>query len=148
MKTTWIAFTLMVCLSFTACGADSPAVGTWVLDGEATLKSFEENPPKDLPPQAMDPVKGMIKSMTGTMTMKADGTFEGVMGMPNPMTGEVKSQNAKGTWTLEGEKFSITTTEQDGKVDETPDTETAVLKDGVITVTPGGAPFKVFFKKQ
>jgi hypothetical protein len=149
MKKTWMAFALMFCLSFAACGGPvSPAVGTWVLDGEAALKSFEANPPEGMPPQALEPMKNMIKGMKGEMTMNADGTFEGVMEMPNPMTGEVKPSTAKGTWTLEGEKLSITTTEQDGKPEETPDTETAVLKDGVITVTPAGAPFSILFKKK
>ena len=167
MKKTWIAFALMACLSFAACGNGgtdgggdgdgdsgkpevtvSPAVGTWVLDTEAALKSFTDNPPEGMPPQALEPMKKMISAMKGEMTMNADGTFEGVMEMPNPMTGEVTAQAAKGTWTLEGEKFSITTTEQDGEVDETPDTEVAVMKDGVITITPDGAPFSIFFKKK
>lgn len=164
MKKTWIAFALMACLSFAACGngggtdggddgdngseAVSPAVGTWVMDTDSALKMLTDNPPEGMPPQALAPITNMIKAMKGTMTVNADGTYEGLMEMPNPMTGEISTHPAKGTWTLEGDKFTITTTEQDGEVQETPDTEVAVMKDGVITITPDGAPFSIFFKKK
>ena len=161
MKKMWIAFALVSCLAFAACGSGgedggngdsgkpaSPAVGTWVIDSAANLKSFEAGMDPNLPPQMLEQMKGMLAAIKGEMKVNADGTFTGAMEMPNPMTGKAESQKAEGTWTLEGDQFSITTTSENGKPKENPDTEVATLKDGLITVSPAGAPFSIIFKKK
>jgi hypothetical protein len=161
MKKTCIALALVSCLAFAACGSGgedggsgdsgqpaSPAVGTWVIDTAATLKSIESGLDPNTPPQMVEQMKEMIGAIKGKMKVNADGTFTGDMEMPSPMGGEAESQRGEGTWTLEGDQFSITTTSENGQPKENPDTETATLKDGVITVSPAGAPFSIIFRKQ
>ena len=163
MREYWIAFALMACLAIAACGSGSgteggteggssesvsPAVGVWVIDVDATMESFDAGKDPETPPQMAEMVKGMVKAMTGEMTVNADGTYVGVMEMANPMSGQKETQKGEGTWTLEGDQFSITTTKENGKPKENPDTETATLKDGRITISPEGGPFSIIFKKK
>ncbi len=160
MKKLWIAFALMACLSFAACGessdgggdsaeeAVSPMVGTWVFDTDTAVAAIEKKLAEDPVPMG-GMMLDIVKSMKAEMVISEDGTFTADMKMPDPMTGESKSETARGTWKLDGDQITITTTEKNGKVDENPDTQSATVKDGVITVpAQGGSPFEMVFRKK
>ena len=164
MSKLWIVFAMVACLSFAACGAQGggesgeggeggeggadPMVGTWELDTSAAVKAVEAKLAAEPNPMGEMMIQ-MVKAMKAEMTLAEDGTYTARMQMKNPMSGEEKNQTAKGTWKLEGDKFSLTTVEEDGVAKEVPDVKVAIYKDGKIVIAgEGGAPFNMIFKKK
>ncbi|MCK5943319.1 MAG: hypothetical protein KAI24_15165 [Planctomycetes bacterium] len=127
------------------CGGDAAAsaAGTYQIDKaafEASMKAEmkdqpTEGPAADMAKQAMEQ---MMASLSGSIELKQDGTCTMKMSMGGPETVET------GTWKLDGDKLSVTTT-KDGKEE----TNVAKFADGVITIEEeqGGKTVQMKFKK-
>jgi hypothetical protein len=129
MKQALILTLLALFPFFASCGSGgSDVTGSYGLDVDFFVEEFKKNIPAEAPAEMIDP---MIKELrTGlekaTFTIKADGTFEAVMSMPGEETKD------SGTWVLEGEKITFTTTESSG--DEKGKVQEGIFKDGVISI--------------
>jgi len=168
MSKLWIAFALVACLSFAACGAQGggeggeigtepepepapvvdPMVGTWEFDTSTAVKAVEAKLAKEPNPMG-EMVIQMVKGVKAEMVLAEDDTFVLNMQVVVPMSGAKEDIVAKGTWKLEGEKFIFTTIEENGVAHATPDVKVATYKDGLISIaSKGGAPFDMIFKKK
>jgi hypothetical protein len=140
-----ILTTILTALALTmlaSCGAGEPAgTGVYELDAKAMEAQMLEGAPEAAKPM----IKKMAEGMKGTMTLKADGSAEMSMMMPNPMGGEAKEDKTTGTWKLEGDKMTIVAKE-DGK----DDARTLTYKDGTLTLVEqqGGKEMTMTFKKK
>ncbi|WP_145182756.1 lipocalin family protein [Planctomycetes bacterium Pla163] len=92
--------------------AVDPAVGTWQLDGTATLEASKASMFADMSEEEQAAASGMMaklfSSMNATMTFAADGTVEGVMDSP---MGDA-SQKTSGTWTNDAGVLTLVTTDE------------------------------------
>ena len=68
------------------------------------------------------------------MVLAEDDTFVLNMQVVVPMSGAKEDIVAKGTWKLEGDQFTITTIEENGVANATPDVKVATYKDGLISI--------------
>ncbi len=156
MKCT-IATISSLLLLFTACSADPSAAvpGTYKIDTKALQATMEVEMKKGLEGKTEAEKKmaqGMMEQMIGpmvkamgesSMTFKADKTFEGKG--PGP-TGEM---TVKGTWKLEGDKLTCTTTEENGN--EKDEVKVATFKGGAFTLTekgPDGKEMAIKFARE
>jgi hypothetical protein len=126
--------TLLVCLlaSLVACGDAGPA-GTYVLVKDQALKDAMGGAGKEgLPKESLDLMNRMLDEMAMTLTLKPDGTFdvEGKMGA---------KFTASGTWKREGKNLTITSSVENGKAREQPETTALVYEDGEIRMTKAAA---------
>ena len=136
---------LAVVIAVGACGAKSPAVGTWTIEKEslkALMMSQISQMPAEMQAAAKAQVEEQVKSVVLEFTMNADGTFSASGNMMG------NKFDAKGTWKLEGEKLSITTTTEDGKEKTSPETQVATLSDGKIKIKEEGMPFEMVLIKK
>lgn len=147
-----ILTTILTALALTflaGCSAGEPA-GTGVYELDKT--SLEAEMMKAMPEamrsneQAKNMMKKMVEQMQGTMTLKADGSAEMSMTMPNPMGGEAKADKTTGTWKLEGDKMTIGAKDEDGKED----VRDLTYKDGTLTLIEeqGGQKMTMTFRKK
>lgn len=133
MRVTMCALAAVVLFAgLVGCSKGDPTnpVGTWNLDTSALLEEMKKNPNYKADDPMTKQMEEALKKMKVTMVVNADNSFTGTAeGMGNKST-------AKGTWKLEGDKLTMTTTEEDGK----PKSETEVLtfKDGLITMEKEG----------
>ncbi len=144
-------------LFLTACSADpsSAVPGTYKIDTKAMQATMEaamkeglegkSEEDKKMAQGMMEQVIGpMVKAMgESTMTFKADKTFEGKGAAP---AGE---QTVKGTWKLEGDKLTCTTTEENGE--KKGEVKVATFKDGAFSLAekgPGGKEMLIKFVKE
>lgn len=124
--------------------ASSSVVGTWKIDSESVAKAIEAKAKEEAGENAanveqmLPMLKAMAQQFKLDLTMNADQTFSVGGTTPNPMGGDPKKFSAKGTWKVNGASIEMTTTEEDGKAKETPETKTATLKDGALTLSQDG----------
>lgn len=145
---TLVTLLLLLLVSLTGCGGPSGPSGTYSIDKDALAKMADalvkggEGEAKDASAAPMAAMMAeAFKAMDASLTFNTDGTFSG----SSKMMGNESTM--KGTWKLEGEKLSMTSTEEDGKPAN--ETKVATFKDGVITVEEqqGGKSLKMSFKK-
>lgn len=117
-----------------ACGGGSPAVGTWKLESDATLDANEDQMANQ-PAAAREMMEGMFDEMSVTVTLESGGTMSGDMRMRDPMSGEAQESSMEGTWELDGDELTLTTTERDGE--EVEEEGTATLDGDTLTMTTG-----------
>lgn len=141
-KTLTTILTALALTILAGCSAGEPA-GTGVY--ELDTKAFEAQMMEGVPEQAKPMIKKMAEGMKGIMTLKADGTAEMSMTMPNPMGGEAKEDKTTGTWKLDGEKMTIVA-KKDGK----DDARDLTFKDGKLTLIDeqGGKKLTMTFNKK
>lgn len=121
-----------------ACGRSEASVaGTYVMDPEA-MKAVIEEAKKEA--KSDDPMAAMMAQMMDAlkdakieMTLKDDGTYDGVMEMT--FLGMNKKSARTGTWKLEADKLTVTTTHEDGKPLEKQEVKQGTFKDGQIRIT-------------
>jgi hypothetical protein len=89
-----------------------PAVGSWTLDGAATLEASKASMFAGMSEEEQAAASGMMTNlfskMNATMTIAADGTISGVMDSP---MGDA-SQKTSGTWTHENGVLTMVTTDE------------------------------------
>lgn len=109
-----LALGLFATSALVSCGsgaaAADPVVGSWTLDGTATFEANEdaalETVPVELSESARAAKRSVFEQMKGSITLAADGTFEGTFAtMPGAERG------MSGTWTHEDERVSLATVE-------------------------------------
>lgn len=97
-----------------------------------------------MPEEQVKVMQSMMKP--GDCTLLADRTWESSMEVMG------KKSTVKGTWVLEGDKITMTATEEDGTKKEKPDSAVGIWKDGTITVEmkEEGAPqpLKMIMKRK
>ena len=99
--------------------------------------------PEEARTEAMKAVKTRAAAMTMSLELKADGTFS-VTGQFGP-----EAMTAAGTYKVDGEKITVTTTEEDGEAKEEPETFVGTLKDGRVVMRPKeNMPFDMVLVKQ
>jgi hypothetical protein len=128
MRYVQTALTLFVFGVLVSCsGGKASVAGKWTLDRAEAAKQI----PAD------DPMAEMMKKMVETMDFSFDFQKDGTVlfAMKMEMMGMKQSHTGKGTWKLEGEKLTITPTEEDGKPPADPTPQEGILKDGVIRVS-------------
>lgn len=141
----------MFCVaSLASCGPSTSSVaGTYELDKVAVKAAMQAEIDKQKESGEEDPMAGfgaamamgMIDSMSITMTLNADGTATMLM----QMMGDTES--AKGTWTLDGNKITVTAAAEG----ETPEPATGTVSGDIITLKmpeSGDQPFDMVFKKK
>ena len=119
---------LTLCL-FSCGGGKSTPEGKYKLEIDpAMIAEMEAEVAKT--PEAMRPmVQGMVdafKNMDGRFELKGDNTFTASMTMPDGET------TMKGTWKLEGDQITMTSTHQDGE--EKVESKTGTFKNGQIVI--------------
>ncbi|MDJ0522955.1 MAG: DUF5004 domain-containing protein [Planctomycetota bacterium] len=167
MRTFAIALLATTCLFLGACGGDSGGgggspEGTYVMDMEsmkpevekmvgpmfdAAMKMLEMLPEdqraakkKELNAKKDEAMAEAMKNMNFSAVLNSDGTFH---------VKEGDAVKAKGTWKLDGETMTFTTTEEDGKKKDNPEALAGTFKNGTIRFKPEkDMPFDLVFKKQ
>ena len=137
-----LAFPVLALFLFAACGdgVAHKVVGTYALDTRqmaADINAAMKGQPGWDDARARKAAEGIETKMQVTLEIKADGTVE------TKQTG-LDRQEAKGTWKVDGDKITITTTNEHG----TKDIKTGTIQDGTITVEmpAGTAPVPVAMK--
>jgi hypothetical protein len=129
-------------VALAACGGKSGVVGKWTIDMPAVEKMMADEMRKHMgdlagPMLAEAKEQKTVAGMKVEVEFKKDNTFQTSMSIS--AMGESMAASSKGTWQLEGEKLTLTTTEVDGKPQSSPETTTATYKDGGIQIPgPGG----------
>lgn len=128
-----------------SCGGDAAAspAGKYALDKAAFEADMKASMPADAPTEGPAAqmmamfLKGM-EGMDGSIELKADNTCS----LSMTMMGQEKK--ADGTWTLDGEKFTMTAPEDGKDV-----TRSGTFKDGVIVIEEekGGKKMTMKFQK-
>jgi hypothetical protein len=99
--------------------------------------------------EAMNPEmrKGLesFGSVDAEAKLDSDGTFTMTLSLPT-MGGGGGKQVAKGTYKVEGDKITLTVTEQDGKKTDKPEPKTGTIKNGVITLSEGAVEMRLVKK--
>lgn len=132
---------LIAVAAFAGCSGDpSSPVGSWTLNVGAMMENMKQDPDyqkqaKEGGEMAAKMIKEMeeaFKSMKMTIDIKSDNSFTA--------TAEVMKEKhtLKGTWKLQGEKLTMTATEEDGKPKDTPDSKDFTFKDGKLSINEGG----------
>lgn len=151
MKTTVKLFSAFVLGALAACSgmADVPEVtpaGAYVLDKAAMKESMLAAMPEAAKsqPQATKMLDEMVDGMNVSMDLGVDGSIALTMAMS--MLGQVQKSSAKGTWTLEGDKLTMVTTNDRGQQE----TKVAQFVDGSIVVeeSNGGQKMKMTFVRK
>src|SRR5690606_4015002 len=136
----------LACLALVLQGCESAeevAAGTYTLDKESIKASLQKEIDSEGGqgnPMAAAMAQQMIESMTMTLTLDADGTASSNMSMMG------QTQNASGTWKIDGDSVSITMAEDGGE----PSTATGKLDGDTLEMQPEGGdemPFKMIFRK-
>lgn len=128
-----------------SCGdasADGP-VGTYSLDKAAFKQQMIAAMPAEMSAEQKKQAEEMFDDVEGSLELRADHTAVIKMKMPN-MTGEPADETHPGTWSLDGNKITITT-KMNGKDDPVTGTYAA----GVITLQKeeNGKTMRMTFKK-
>ena len=143
-----IALSLVVPL--VSCGGGGVA-GTYKLDKAALQDEMVKMAKAKIPESArsmmpeemlkglLDKAKAQVEKMTVTVELTSDGkaTFKAVMGE--------KTEEATGTYKIDGDKITMTTVDADSKKEES---VTGTLKGGVMRIRPPKSPFEVVLKKD
>lgn len=149
-RVTALLLTLFCIAHVSGCGAsESSVAGTYELDKEAVRAAAKAEMEKQAAAEDDDDMAafgatmmlGMIEQMSMTLTLNEDGTAAAVM----TMTGE--TENATGTWSLDGGNISITLAAEG----EQPDTATGTVEGDTITMASTGdddMPFNLVFRKK
>jgi galactitol-specific phosphotransferase system IIB component len=141
MKKTLAAALLALSLAIAACGSNaaSSVPGTYELDKAHAKEQILANMDAETKKKMAGMIDNLVDAMGGTAELKADGTM--TMTSKNPTGNQVE----QGTWKLDGDKLTMTTT-QDGK----PESHTGTWANGTITMTVEGEGKKMqlLFKKK
>lgn len=123
-------------INFNTASGSNDAAGEWTLDTTAMLEEMRKNPQfKTMMEEGGESaVKfvDMIKSMKVTVDLNADNSFSGTM------EGMGQKSTAKGTWALEGDKLTISTTEEDGRAKDPPETEVFTFNEETLVLEKDG----------
>ena len=137
------AVSLVLCLTVVvmlqACGSN-PA-GTYVLDKEAikvAARAEMEKSDDEAGQIGGEMALGMIDAMNMTITLNADGTAEGSISMMG------QTDKATGTWTLDGDKISVTMAGEG----ESPQTMSGTWNGDTIELSDGEQPYPIVLKKS
>lgn len=153
MKTTAKLFSAFLLGALAACSgmgeaaevveAISPA-GAYVIDKVAMKEAMMAQMPEEAKakPEAVAMVTQMIDGMDVSMDLGADGTIE--LAMKMVMFGQEQASTAKGTWSLEGDKLTMTTTNETGQEE----TKVARYENGRVLVEEEGQPTMSFVRKK
>lgn len=139
MRKLLVSSVLFLLLPIVAACGDTSAAGTYKLDTAALREQMRKQMPPDAPKEATEQFEKMTEAMQGSIELKSDGTASFVFKAP-PFADE----SASGTWKLDGNALTLTTT-KDGKQD----TETATLSGGTITLRKeeSGQTMELVFRK-
>jgi hypothetical protein len=146
MKIRSLTMLAALLLVATACGGGkSKAVGKWTIDTDSVMKLMEEEAKKKGAGDAeLEMARNMIKQMAGSMKLvlelKSDNTFVASGSMP----GEDKI-DASGTWKVDGDVIEMTTTMENGKKKDPPESKKGKLVGDRIEVSEGD--MKLSFKR-
>lgn len=150
MKTTAKLFSAFLLGALAACSGMgavaetiSPA-GAYELDKAAMKDAMMAQMPEEAKaqPNAADMVAKMIDGMNVSMDLAADGTVQ--LAMKMVMFGQEQASTAKGTWSLEGDKLTMTTTNESGQEE----TKVARYENGRVLVDEEGQPTMTFVRKK
>jgi hypothetical protein len=126
------AAALLATLLCVACGGNSAAAGTYVIDADAVKKQLLDDAGSPEERKSVEQITDlMVSKMRFELTLTGDGRFTASGGM-----GEAAS--ASGTYTISGKKLTLVTTEEQGKQKAPPGEQTGTIADGVITLTAKG----------
>ncbi|MEC8252297.1 MAG: hypothetical protein VX044_03725 [Planctomycetota bacterium] len=90
--------------------ASEPEVaGTYELDTNEMVEAMMATMPKEQA-AAAERMVGAMKTLKGTMTLKADGSCELSVSGIGTTSGEAREEKGTGSWKLDGDKFSVTVT--------------------------------------
>lgn len=163
----FLALALAALMFFPACGdkagggggiAAASIAGTWELDVAAVKKELPAAIEKEMegktevekamaePMLAM--MTKMLDSMTMTVDIKADGTWTSVRNYPEPPTMKMTEEKEAGTWVLDGETLTVTSTEENGEKRANPKTRTGTWKGDEIRVRETGQPFDSVMRRK
>jgi hypothetical protein len=118
--------------------AAATVVGRWTIDPESMVQAKEEEARKQGGEakdsiEAMRPVmKQMAEGMKATFDIKSGGEWSGSMTMVGIPGTPPTTSTSKGTWKLSGEDLELTSTEEDGKKKDSPETQRGKFKGGRI----------------
>jgi len=143
-------FLSLCSILLSACGASGPS-GTYTLDKAELAKSADamaakmgekDNPMAGMAKMMADSLKGM----EATITFDQGGTFSGQF--KSEMMGQKHEESIKGTWKLEGDQLTMTSTEVGGKPKS--ETKTGTFKDGKIRIAEenNGQKMEMVFVKS
>lgn len=134
--------------------AASGPVGTWKIDGAATLEAnraavdaMVAQVPEGQRPMVLAMMTETFNAMDGTLVMVADNTLTGTMSMNDPMTGETEVTTLTGSWAKNGDAYTITSREDGKEVDET---QTATITGSTLSMVAEGEerPMTLVFQRQ
>lgn len=134
---------LAVLLLLASCAGGTKVAGTYELDVSKMVEQAQKEMEKEMAAKAGGKAGAMgemmqkmisqmleqLKKSKGQITLREDGTFEGEMDMGG------RKSTIKGTWKLEGDRVTMTSTHQDGK--EKVETQTGTLRGDEIHVETG-----------
>lgn len=149
MKKAHLALSLLSFSFLAACGgaAAASAAGVYELDKAAFRATIVAAMPAEAQkePKAMEMVDGMLKDMTVTIELKADGSA--VMNSKTNAMGQAKEDSAKGTWKLDGGKLTMVTKDDKTGKEET---KTVDYANGSFSVEQeeNGMKMKMTFKRK
>ena len=139
-----------ICLSLlTSCvgtAGAAGAAGVYQLDKAALKDALLAGMPAEARQEkmAMDMIDGMVKCMSATVELKADGsaTFD----MKIDVAGKATEDKATGTWKLDGSNLAIVIKDKDGKVES----KTAAYSNGSFSIeeNDGGRKVMMTFRRK
>ena len=115
VKTTLGTFVSLICLILASCGGKTGPEGTYVLDGGAFAKAMREQIRHQLVLMTPDQLEATMQTLESTvfdLTLRHDHTFVAQQRI-GPQQAEFS-----GTWTLEGRKFHLRQTHENGQLVE------------------------------
>lgn len=144
MKPLLLVVAVALVASLVACGGDTGPAGTYVLVKDQTLKdAMTRKGTADLSKDMVEMMTKMFDEMSMELTLKSDGTFsvEGSMG---------EKFTASGSWTLKGKDLTITSSVENGKKREKPETTALVYENGEIRMPKekNAAPVDLVLRKK
>ena len=144
---------IFMAISMAALAAVAGVPGNYVLDKDSLAKSMDEMVAKqmEMVPEeqraaSMEMAKTQMKSTLDAMFMKATFKGDGTVSIQANM-GMGGEQSAQGTWSLEGDKLTMTKTHENGEEVEA-DTMVATYSDGKIIMQGEGSPMAVILVKE
>ena len=137
----YLAISLSLFAPFLALRAYAGVDGTYALDVESLKEAASQMPEfQNMPEEQRDQALTMFDGMKITMTLK-DGEF---IGHAEAM-GQV--HEGKGTYLIDGDVITITTTEEDGQPKAEKEVQKAKLEGDRILIQEEGMPFAVSLVK-
>lgn len=137
------ASSLVALLLFVSCGGGSHVAGTYELDVSKLIEQTRKEMEKEtaartggkkgamdaMMQQMMARMLEQLQKTKGRIVLHEDGTFEGRMDMGG------RESTIKGTWKLEGDRLTMTSSHQNGK--EKVETQSGLVRGDEIHIETG-----------